>query len=166
MLFDSFKKMASKLSQSEMVLYLLVFVTIVNIVGYYNNNNLEAILLFLFVGYGITYLTKNMVYVILIALLVTNSFHGIKKHSYLLLEGFKEGVNDKVVADNVNADNVNDNNVMVDTNIDDNCLTDLPELIYADPENTNKNVYSETITNMTIPAHTHTITSAIPEDTL
>ena len=60
------------MAHNETVLYTLSILAIVNLIGYILNENSFAIILFLLLGYGMTRFTKNMVYVLLSTILITN----------------------------------------------------------------------------------------------
>jgi hypothetical protein len=88
----SLKKNLNKVVNSKVVLYVLFALTIFNLFGYLARSNLAAIVLFLLVGYGTTHFTKNMVYVLLTAILSTNFLvqRGVLR-GLGFVEGFKEG---------------------------------------------------------------------------
>ena len=92
-----FKKNLKMLAQNQIVLYILVVLAIMNLVGYLVRDNLAAIVLFLMVGYSATYLTKNMIYVLLFSILITNFLvkMGIMKNLGLR-EGMTDGSDDEV----------------------------------------------------------------------
>ena len=83
------QKNLNALMRNKLVLYAVLALAVVNLLGYLQQNNLMAIGVFLVVGYGMTLLTKNMVYVLLGALAVTNFV--VRRNllrGYGLLEGF------------------------------------------------------------------------------
>ena len=61
-----------KLLQSKDLLYIVLFVSIMNIVVYLQANNFNAILLFVAVGYLSTYFTKNMIINLALPIIVTS----------------------------------------------------------------------------------------------
>ena len=65
-------KMLNMLVRNKIVLYVVLALSVFNLVGYLMKNNLGAIVLFLMVGFGMTHVTKNMVYVLLTAIVATN----------------------------------------------------------------------------------------------
>ena len=84
----SLKNIFKKVMHSKTLLYVLFGLAIVNLIGYLMQNNLAAIVLFLLIGFGSSHLTKNMIYVLLLAILVTNF---IVRRGILKGLGFREG---------------------------------------------------------------------------
>ena len=60
------------LVNNKITLYIVLFLAISNVIGYLALNQYNALTLFVVVGVLSTYFTKNMVYTLLIALVVTN----------------------------------------------------------------------------------------------
>jgi len=69
------------------VLYVVLFLSITNIFGYLMLRNFDAIVFFFVVGFLSTYFSKNMIIVMIIAMLSTNLLVGTK-----LLGSYKEGI--------------------------------------------------------------------------
>jgi len=86
----SLGKSLNSLVHNKIVLYAVLALALVNLLGYLTQNNLTAIGIFLVVGFGATYVTKNMVYVLLIALVVTNF---VVRRNLLSGVGLLEGLN-------------------------------------------------------------------------
>ena len=57
-----------KLLNDKNVLYVVFVLAILNLLGYLLTNNLEAIVFFLMVGFLSTYFSKNMIIVLIIAM--------------------------------------------------------------------------------------------------
>jgi hypothetical protein len=68
----SLGKSLNALVRNKIVLYAVLALALVNLLGYITQNNLTAVGVFLVIGFGMTYVTKNMVFVLLTALVVTN----------------------------------------------------------------------------------------------
>ena len=74
--------MKSKIKMTKMdqllndknVLYIVFVVAILNLLGYLITNNLEAVVFFLIVGFLSTYFSKNMIIVLIIAIVTTSIF--------------------------------------------------------------------------------------------
>lgn len=66
------KQEINRLLKDKNVLYIVLFLAITNLFGYIVVGNLEAVLLFLIIGFLTTYFTKNMIIVMLVAMLTTN----------------------------------------------------------------------------------------------
>ena len=64
--------------QDKYVLYIVVFLTFTNMVGYLLVQDTEAILFTVIIGYIATYFSKNMIVVLLVALLTTNFLIGVR----------------------------------------------------------------------------------------
>ena len=69
------------------VLYVVLFLAITNIFGYLMLRNFDAIVFFFVVGFLSTYFSKNMIIVMIIAMISTNLLVGSK-----LLGSYKEGL--------------------------------------------------------------------------
>ena len=82
----------NKLFQNKIVLYILLGLSFLNLLGYLAKNNLTAIIIFLLTGYGTTFFTKNMSYILLVPLLLTNFLVALFSMQRLSL---KEGMDEK-----------------------------------------------------------------------
>ena len=82
------KKLIS-LTHNKIVLYILLAIALFNLIAYLGQNNLGAIVLFLIIGFGSTYYTKNMVLVLLLAIGATSI---LVKMGVLGLFGMREGM--------------------------------------------------------------------------
>ena len=56
------------------VLYIVFFLALVNLFGYLMAGNLDAVIFFLILGYLTSYFSKNMIVVMLAAIILTNLF--------------------------------------------------------------------------------------------
>ena len=98
----------NKLAHNKAVLYVILAFAVFTLLGYLVNNNLAAIILFLVVGFGTTYLTKNMIYVLLASILLTNFLVSM---GFLGKLGIREGMDNDNKDDNSDdedADNSDD----------------------------------------------------------
>lgn len=77
------------------VLYVVLFLAITNIFGYLMLRNFDAIVFFFVVGFLSTYFSKNMIIIMIIAMISTNLLVGSK-----LLGSYKEGMSTKDKKDN------------------------------------------------------------------
>jgi len=114
--FDKLLKMKynfNPILHNQVVLYLFLFMTVVQIVIFVGNNDITSIVLMCLVGILASFFSKNMIVILCIALTVTNLLkQGLKKIGY-------EGFEDK--KDDVEA-NMNDAEANMDdaeTNMDD-----------------------------------------------
>jgi len=84
---------AASLSTDKNVLYIMLIISVVNILGYLMMGNFEAVVFFAIVAYLSTFFTKNMVIVFLISILATN-FLMVSKLNYFskVGGGSKEGM--------------------------------------------------------------------------
>ena len=76
------------LTHNKFVLYILLAITLVNLITYLGQNNLWAIILFLIIGLVTTKYSKNMVLVLLASIVLTNI---LVKMGFLGMLGLKEG---------------------------------------------------------------------------
>lgn len=80
-----------KLLKNKMVLYIVLFITVTNVLGYLMVNNIDAVILTFLVGLLTSYFSKNMIVVMISAVIFTNLLVGSKKVSRTpLLEGMKD----------------------------------------------------------------------------
>ena len=78
-----------KLLKNKMVLYIVLFITVTNLLGYLMVNNIDAVILLFLVGLLTSYFSKNMIVVMLAAIIFTNLLVGSKNASRTpLLEGY------------------------------------------------------------------------------
>lgn len=77
----------NSLLKDKNVLYVILFLAITNIFGYLMLRNFDAIVFFFVVGFLSTYFSKNMIVVMIIAMVSTNLLVGSK-----LLGKYKEGM--------------------------------------------------------------------------
>lgn len=82
------------LLKDKNVLYVVLFLAVTNLFGYLMAGNFDAIMLFLVTGFASTFFSKNMIIIMLFAMLTTNFLIGGKFLGYKIkegLEGMKEG---------------------------------------------------------------------------
>lgn len=77
-----------KMLKNKTVLYIVFFIALMNVMGYLMVNNIDAVILLFLVGLLTSYFSKNMIVVLLVAVLFTNLLVGNKQASRTpLLEG-------------------------------------------------------------------------------
>ena len=83
--------------KNKTVLYIVLFIAVTNVMGYLMVNNIDAVILLFLVGLLTSYFSKNMIVVMLAAIVFTNLLVGSKKASRTpLLEGLEnEGDDDE-----------------------------------------------------------------------
>ena len=100
------KKLFKEFTHSEWVVYLLLIISVINVLAYLNQNNLTAIAIFLSTGFIVSRYTKNMIYVLLSAIVITNLFVSM---GYLNSLGqktkFLEGMSGKDDEENTSSEN-------------------------------------------------------------
>jgi len=81
--------------QNKLVLYLFLFMTLVQIVIYVNSSDITSIVFMCLLGFVTAFFSKNMIVILCVALVVTNILNtGLNRAG---IEGMKEGV-DKATA--------------------------------------------------------------------
>lgn len=70
----SVQKTVKGLMENQNVLYVVAFLAFMNILGYLAKQNNEAVIFFLVVGFLTTYFSKNMIVVLLTAIIASNLF--------------------------------------------------------------------------------------------
>jgi len=83
------KKMMKDIFHNKIVLYILLAIAVFNLLSYLGQNNLCAIVLFLVIGLSSTYYTKNMIFVLLSTIILTNLLVNV---GFLRLFGLREGL--------------------------------------------------------------------------
>ena len=82
-----------KMLKNKTILYIVLFIAVTNVMGYLMVNNVDAIILLFLVGLLTSYFSKNMIVVMLAAIVFTNLLVGSKVASRTpLLEGFSDPV--------------------------------------------------------------------------
>tara|TARA_Y100000816_G_scaffold66489_1_gene44206 strand:- start:59 stop:796 length:738 start_codon:yes stop_codon:yes gene_type:complete len=99
-------KSINKVFQNKIVLYILLGLSFFNLLGYLARNNLSAIIVFLLTGYFSTFFTKNMSYILLAPLVITNFVVALFTMQKIK---FKEGMKDKNSDDKHEKHNKHDN---------------------------------------------------------
>ena len=80
-----------KILNNKFVLYLVYFITAMNIFGYVNLNDFNSVALFTLVAYITSFFNKNYVVILLVAILVTNVLGNTQ---FMIIEGM-EGLKNK-----------------------------------------------------------------------
>ena len=75
------------LLKDKYVLYIVLFFAVTNLFGYLMMRNFDAVMFFLVVGFLSSYFSKNMIIVLLIAILSTNFLVGTKLFGKKIYEG-------------------------------------------------------------------------------
>jgi hypothetical protein len=109
------------------VLYIVFVIAILNLLGYLLVRNTEAVVFFLIVGFLTTYFSKNMIVVLLSAMISTSIFTAARGLSgYMYKEGMstkkenKTGASDKAnKSDNTNQDKDVDKKMSTDDELDE-----------------------------------------------
>jgi hypothetical protein len=73
---------------NKYVLYASFFFAIVTAANYLLRNNLEAVAIFIIIGFLTTYFSKNMIIVLLTTTILTNFIVMYRNRSYSMMEGF------------------------------------------------------------------------------
>ena len=87
-----FSNNSSNLLSNKYVLYASFFFAIVTAANYLLRNNLEAIAIFIIIGFLTTYFSKNMIVVLLTTTILTNFIVMFKNRGYsmMMMEGFTQ----------------------------------------------------------------------------
>jgi len=84
------------LLKDKNVLYVVFFIAALNFLGYLISYNLDAVVFFLIVGYLSTYFSKNMIIVLIVAMIATNLLVATNS-----MNSFKEGMKVKQKAEKI-----------------------------------------------------------------
>jgi hypothetical protein len=77
----------NSLLKNKNVLYVVSFLALTNVFSYLINNNIDAIIYFILIGYVTTYFSKNMIVILIVPMLLTNFFIGIRFAGNVRREG-------------------------------------------------------------------------------
>jgi len=83
------------LLKNKIVLYVTLFLSITNIFGYLMSSHFDAVIFFFIVGFLVTYFSKNMIVIMLIAMFTTNFLFGAKMVGIKMFGSYKEGLENK-----------------------------------------------------------------------
>lgn len=89
----SVQKSAKKMMEDKNVLYIVAFLAFINILGYLAKQNGQAVIFFLIVGFLTTYFSKNMIVVLLTAMLATSLFT-MSRFTMVVKEGMENEESD------------------------------------------------------------------------
>lgn len=104
----SVQKTVKGLMQDKNVLYVVAFLAFMNILGYLAKQNGEAVIFFLLVGFLTTYFSKNMIVVLITAMVATNLF-GVSRIIFIRKEGMTNSDADSKADDTEDAQTDHDN---------------------------------------------------------
>jgi len=103
------------------VLYVVAFLAFANVLGYLAKQNTQAVIFFLIVGFLTTYFSKNMIVVLLTAMVTTNLFV-MSRMTFVI----KEGMTDTSTGSGADADTDADTDTDASTGTDDDKDTKRP----------------------------------------
>jgi Sec-independent protein translocase protein TatA len=86
----NFLKSLNKLLANQVVLYVVMFLSLTNLIGYISLNDTTSVLVFLITGMITSYYTGNMVLVLLMPMVITNLLYGMDRQMR-----FREGMKNK-----------------------------------------------------------------------
>ena len=69
---STFLKSGNHILHNRFILYFILFVSILNIIGFTTNGNLLSPVIFILIGFLTSYFSKNMLIVLIVPLLITN----------------------------------------------------------------------------------------------
>jgi len=86
---QKFTESSSNIFSNKYVLYISFFFAIVTVANYLLRNNLEAVGIFIIIGFLTTYFSKNMIIVLLTTTVITNFIVMFKNRGYSMMRGFQ-----------------------------------------------------------------------------
>ena len=87
-------KLLKKIFTSKIVLYLVAFLALTNVLGYLMKNDIQSLTFFIVLGYLSSYFSKNMIVVLLVAMVSTSIFTSTRM-SFGKNGMLKEGMDNK-----------------------------------------------------------------------
>ena len=85
----SVQKTVKNMMVDQNVLYVVAFLAFANVLGYLAKQNTQAVIFFLIVGFLTTYFSKNMIVVLLTAMVTTNLFV-MSRMTFVVKEGMTD----------------------------------------------------------------------------
>jgi hypothetical protein len=92
--------------KDKRVLYVVLFLAVTNLFGFLIAKNFNAVIVFLLTGFIATYFSRNMIVVMMVAMVVTNIVSGVK----IIKEGMEGMENKEDSEENKEDDDSSDNN--------------------------------------------------------
>lgn len=90
----------NSLLKNKNVLYVVSFLALTNVFSYLISNNVDALIYFILIGYITTYFSKNMIVVLVVPMLFTNFFMGLRFVGNVRREGMaNQGAGEDAGAD-------------------------------------------------------------------
>lgn len=121
------------LLKNKNVLYVISFLALTNVFSYLISNNIDALIYFILIGYITTYFSKNMIIILLVPMLFTNFFMGIRFATNIRREGMAN-------------QNANNSNTATDSSTSNTSNSSNNEKKDDKPSNTNSKIdYSKTL---------------------
>jgi hypothetical protein len=136
----------NSLLKNKNVLYVVSFLALTNVFSYLISNNVDALIYFILIGYITTYFSKNMIVILLVPMLFTNFFMGIRFANNVTREGMaNQNANDSLTTnDNKNKEEKKDN---ITTSVSPSVNKEVPTSTSNDtPSNLSSSIdYSKTL---------------------
>jgi len=88
-------KTISKMLESKYVLYVVLFLAVIQLIGFMNSNNLNAFIYFILIGGFMSFFSKNMIIILAVPLILMSVFHIGTQVS----EGYENNKNTKKTVD-------------------------------------------------------------------
>ena len=86
-------KSVNNLLTNKYVLYTTLFFAITNVIGYFSMQDFDSIILFILVGFLTSYFSKNMIIILMAAMITTNSiFTARKTREFMSAMGLQKNV--------------------------------------------------------------------------
>jgi hypothetical protein len=105
------------LLKNKNVLYVVSFLALTNIFSYLINNNVDAVILFILIGYVTTYFSKNMILVLLVPMLTTNFLLALRTMGNNVREGLENNEPNVTVTKSQDNEVVNNKKVNESENV-------------------------------------------------
>lgn len=105
------------LLKNKNVLYVVSFLALTNIFSYLINNNVDAVILFILIGYVTTYFSKNMILVLLVPMLTTNFLLALRTMGNNVREGLENNQPNLTVTKSQDNEVVNNKKVNESENV-------------------------------------------------
>ena len=97
-------KSVNNLLTNKYVLYATLFFAITNVLGYFSMQDFDSIILFILVGFLTSYFSKNMIIILMAAMITTNSiFTARKTREFMSAMGMQKTV---LASSKINKDNI------------------------------------------------------------
>lgn len=105
---STFLKSGNNILHNRFILYFILFISILNLIGFTTSGNLLSPVIFILIGFLTTFFSKNMLVILMIPLLITNILNigGVSDMEGMENEDDETNTEKKTIKDNLTDENI------------------------------------------------------------